>query len=341
MLFTGQKWVRPIRVMDEPTQIMTRYLLGELSEQEQAALEEKYFADPQAFDQVLKIESELVDGYARGQLSNEMRERFEKSYLAHPARSERAKFAAALATGLNRIEESTTRIDQPTLPTSWWQKLLTSFRGQRPTLRLSIALATLLIMLGGGWLFVQSRRRQQQRELAQTQANRENQERRVREQQAAQQQPAQTPQHTEKPPDEEERVAGNPQQKPQPSPNPTINAAPPVVSLALNVGMVRGGDDSRTQTLTIPQGTTQAQLLLNLKDNSYPGYRVSLQMIGGAEIFSRSNIKPRGTKSGASFSFTLPARDLASGDYVLTLSGISAEGEVDALSKSLFRVEKR
>jgi hypothetical protein len=105
--------------------------------------------------------------------------------------------------------------------------------------------------------------------------------------------------------------------------------------------MVRGGDDSRTQTLTIPQGTTQAQLLLNLKDNSYPSYRVSLQMIGGAEIFSQSNIKPRSTKSGASFIFRIPARKLGAGDYVLTLRGINPDGEVDDLSKSLFRVEKR
>jgi hypothetical protein len=31
----------------------------------------------------------------------------------------------------------------------------------------------------------------------------------------------------------------------------------------------------------------------------------------------------------------------ASGDYVLTLRGIDPDGEVDDLSKSLFRVEKK
>jgi hypothetical protein len=38
--------------MDESEQMMTRYLLGELSESEQSALEEKYFIDPQVFKQV-------------------------------------------------------------------------------------------------------------------------------------------------------------------------------------------------------------------------------------------------------------------------------------------------
>ena len=48
---------------------MRRYLLGELSESEQSDLEEKYFTDPQVFNQVLKTERELVDAYVRGQLS--------------------------------------------------------------------------------------------------------------------------------------------------------------------------------------------------------------------------------------------------------------------------------
>jgi hypothetical protein len=64
-------------------------------------------------------------------------------------------------------------------------------------------------------------------------------------------------------------------------------------------------------------------------------------LFGGAEIFSQANIKPRSTKAGASFVFTVPARKFASGDYALTVSGINPDGEIDDLSKSLFRVEKR
>ncbi len=300
---------------------MTRYLLGELSESEQIALEESYFTDPQVFNQVLRAESTLVDAYARGQLSNERRERFEQFYLKHPARRERAKFASALTT---RLDRESVMPGKPSLtPVSRWQRLRSSLRGRRPTLRFAIALATLLIMLVGGWIFVSSRR-QQQREAAQIQAAREHQEQQAREQGAAQQQTAKTPPPT-----------------PQSSPNPTVHSAPPVAFLALNVGGVRGADNGRTPILVIPQGTAQAQLLLKLKDNSYSSYRLSLKMIGGAEIFSQTNIKPRSTKSGASFVFTVPAHKFANGDYALTLSGINPNGEVDDLSKSLFRVEKR
>jgi anti-sigma factor RsiW len=90
--------------MDELEQITTRYLLGELSESEQMALEERFFTDPQVFNQVLQAESKLVDAYARGRLSNEMRERFEQSYLQHPARRDRVEFARALTTSLHVAE---------------------------------------------------------------------------------------------------------------------------------------------------------------------------------------------------------------------------------------------
>jgi hypothetical protein len=303
---------------------MRRYLLGELSESEQSALEEKYFADPQVFNQVLETESELVDGYVRGRLANEVRERFEQSYMAHPARSERAKFAAALTTRLDQTKEPVTSREQLTLP-SWWQRLLASLR-QRPTLRFSMALATLLVVLGGVWLFVESRRRQQN-ELAQTQAAREAQEQRERARLA---QPA---------PDEAKHAQRSPQQIPQPT--PTLDSAPRSVSLALIVGGMRGGDNTKIPTLVIPPGTTQARLLLNLKENNYPSYRASLQTIGGVEIFSQKGVKPGRAKTGASFVFTLPAGKLSSGDYVLTLRGINPDGEVDDLSKSLFRVEKK
>ena len=317
---------------------MTRYLLGELSESEQSALEEKYFTDPQVFNQVLKMESELVDGYARGQLSKEARERFEQSYMAHPARSERAKFAGALATGLDQIEESVTRVEQPTLPIPWWQRLLKSLRGQRPTLRFSIALATVLIMLGSVWFFIESRRPPQQSELAQTQTAPETQPRHERE---PSQQPADEGKRAEELAAEKKRAERSPQQIPEPTPTPNISSAPPSVSLALTVGGVRSGDTGQTPTLVIPPGTMQARLLLNLKENDYPIYRASLQAIGGAEIFSQRGVKPRRAKTGAGFVFTVPARKLSSGDYILTLKGINPDGEVDDLSKSLFRVEKR
>src|ERR1044072_451264 len=121
-----------------------------------------------------------------------------------------------------------------------------------------MALASVLIVLAGVWIFI-AIRRQQQREAAQIQAQRENDERRQHEQ-TAQQQPPNTP-----------------PQVPQPSPRPITNSARTVAFVALTVSSVRGSESAGTQTLIIPHGTTQAQILLKLKDDSYPHYRVALQ----------------------------------------------------------------
>jgi hypothetical protein len=48
---------------------MTRYLLGDLPETEQTAVELEYFADPEKFEEIWSAENDLVDRYMRGGLS--------------------------------------------------------------------------------------------------------------------------------------------------------------------------------------------------------------------------------------------------------------------------------
>ena len=57
--------------MNDSKQTMIRYLLGELPEGEQAAIEEQYFADPRVLDELTQTETALVDDYVRGRLSAE------------------------------------------------------------------------------------------------------------------------------------------------------------------------------------------------------------------------------------------------------------------------------
>ena len=59
---------------------MKRYLLGELDESEQKALEEEYFTDSQLFDKMTQVESDLVDDYVRGRLPAETRKQFEQTH---------------------------------------------------------------------------------------------------------------------------------------------------------------------------------------------------------------------------------------------------------------------
>lgn len=311
---------------------MTRYLLGELSESERVTLEQKYFANPEVFEQLLKSESELVDGYVRDRLSVEVRERFEHSYLTNPKRRERVKFAQALVSRIDQLEKAENVAAKPVRAISGWRRLM-ALPSRKPILEFSLALATLLLIVGGVWFFVQSRRSHQ--ELAKAQSARASQEARVRE---LEEQVAAERKRTEELSAQLDRKHQSPEQPPaQPFGSPPLAFA----SLILTVGGVRGGETGKTPTLVIPASTAEARLQLTLKENNYTRYRASLQAVGGPEIFTRDGIVPRTVKSGAGFTLIVPASKFATGDYILTLRGIRQDGETEDLSKSIFHVEKR
>ena len=103
---------------DRQTEVMRQYLLGALSEAEQAALEARYLGDDDAFEEMVRVEHQLVDSYVQGRLPPSERTQFEQHYLAHPDRRERVQFASALqkkSRGRTRLKP------RPILGgKSWW-----------------------------------------------------------------------------------------------------------------------------------------------------------------------------------------------------------------------------
>ena len=307
---------------------MTRYLLGELSDSEQAALEEKYFTDPQVFDKMVKAENELVDNYARGLLDPESREKFEQYYLAHPKRRERAEFAQTLVTKLDQFEAdgAVALVGQ----VSWWRRLLPALSGR--AFAFSMSLALLLLVLGLGVLFFKTRRSQE--ELARTQAAHAAQEERDRElQQQLANERTRINNHDEL---NRERAPVTRSQ-----PKAPVQTTPAFVTLLLTAGGIRGTDTALAPEIIIPTGTEQVHIQLNLRENDYSNYHVVLQAVGGKTIFSRQGVKPKATKAGSTFVIIVPAGRFAAGDYILTLRGVRPDSEVDDVSKSLFRVAKK
>ncbi len=310
---------------------MTRYLLGELSESERADLERRYFADSAFFERLSQCESDLMDDYARGRLSPETRERFEKAYLADPERRARLRFSEALVAKLDR-EVSPGLIPQEAETTSWWQKLFVPFIGGQRALAFSFAVL-LLMVLGSAWLLLRTSRLRN--ELAQTRATeaaREQHERELQQQLIDEQARNQ------------QLIAELDRERAQPTPEVGIaspkNTAPAFVSLLLVASGVRGAE-TRSPTLSIPAGTQEVRIELKTAENEYQSYQLELHALGGKAIFDRKKVKPTITKSGANFGFSVPASRFTSGDYILTLKGVMPTAEVEDVSKSLFRVEKK
>lgn len=76
--------------------LFRRYLLGDLDEQENKAVERQYFEDEARLDSVSAAEETLIDDYLAGRLSADDRAGFERVYLASPHHRRRVAVVRAL-----------------------------------------------------------------------------------------------------------------------------------------------------------------------------------------------------------------------------------------------------
>ncbi len=75
---------------------LRRYLLGQMSEPEEAHVEQAYLGSDEALEALRAREDELIEEYLADALEGVERERFERVFLASPARLERLVFLRAL-----------------------------------------------------------------------------------------------------------------------------------------------------------------------------------------------------------------------------------------------------
>ena len=85
---------------DDPRR--ARYLLGELTPEEQEAFELEYFRDDESFDLVQAADDDLLDGYVAGTLDAERSRRLREQLRASPFRRARVEAARAFRTALER-----------------------------------------------------------------------------------------------------------------------------------------------------------------------------------------------------------------------------------------------
>ena len=78
-------------------EVIRRYLLGQLTEDERQQLEERIMVDTELFNRVLLAEDEMVEEYVQGELSESERAGFETSFLSTPDGRQQVSFAKALS----------------------------------------------------------------------------------------------------------------------------------------------------------------------------------------------------------------------------------------------------
>jgi anti-sigma-K factor RskA len=75
-----------VKETEKDDNLLTRYLLGWASAEDEAEVEARYFRDADFHALVLAVEQELICDYVRGHLRPAESARFESHYLATPAR---------------------------------------------------------------------------------------------------------------------------------------------------------------------------------------------------------------------------------------------------------------
>lgn len=126
---------------------LRRYLLDDLPDDEQLAIDERLLTDRAYLEQLQIVEEDLIDDYLRDQLSPPERERFRQQFNT-PARRHKIQLAGALQnylTTLPPMEEST-----PSLLRRLQEMLMQFF--SPPVLRAAAAVLVLIFAVGVLWM---------------------------------------------------------------------------------------------------------------------------------------------------------------------------------------------
>jgi len=126
---------------------LARYLLGEMSDEEQTQFEIRYFADPQLLAELCAWRDKLIDDYVSDGLSPALRLRFEAAIENSWAMNERIRFAESLQETIDARGAATTTDGV----SGSLRVFLSNYR------RTIVAAVLLLIILTAVWLFIVSR----------------------------------------------------------------------------------------------------------------------------------------------------------------------------------------
>jgi anti-sigma factor RsiW len=290
---------------------LTHYLLGEVSQDERAEIEEEYLRNDELFEELVAAENDLIDDYVRGKLSGAERAQFEARFLSLPEKRERVQFARSLM-----------RFGPPP-PSSAADAVAV----QRPgpaisTLAARIAWTSVLLAILAGFVWVALINRKLRDQLETEHAGQSNGQRQVQElrQQLAELQQATASSQTQQ-----------------------IKDLPPPGSASLSLTLVpdlaRGS--GRQITLRLDSGISQVLLLLRREHRESAFYDVVLETAEGIRIWQKKNLGAELAGDGnVVISVEMPPRMLNPGDYVLRLFRSATGKPPDELDAYSFRVVK-
>jgi hypothetical protein len=315
------------------------YLLGDLSEEEESRIEERFLRDVEYRESIQAVEDDLIDEYVRGELTQSGREQFEKRFMSLPHRRQRVEFAKALTEALAEPHAVMAVRDTRAVDASEQiqSSLLNFLRTPKWAFRFAMAAVAVLLVFGGLWLLNETRQRRTRSDGLQAVRQPPRQAESLptpaaeagvpHEGQAAQARGNQEPPAQGKEPAAQqpsrEREGSNPLATRR-SPAPSVSVA----SFVLSPGMARSGNETRK--MLIPQRAQLVRLRLDLeRGDEYQSYRAELRTVSGNTVWKRDMLRAQSKAAGSSVVLSLPNRILTPGEYELTLAGVTGKEKTE------------
>lgn len=283
--------------MRDEDELLRQYLLGELSDEDQALLEARLLRDEDLFEETEAIETDLLEEHARGRLSTAQRTRIRRHLASSPGIRARLALVQELGTVAGE-----TRSDRPVLLGPWGRTNLTP-----PRARALAAAAMLVIGIGSVWLATRTTPLPEEGEPMVESA------------------PA-PPAPRVRPPAPPPEPAVIPdrivQEEPAPQPAPEAAPEPPTLVFQLALTVLRGPEDSGRE-LRIPAGTEQVEIHLPLsgEDEAYSSFEVVLVDGDNAELVRLKDLQPVRDGERAALILPVAARLLRAGRYSVEVYG--------------------
>jgi len=325
----------------------TRFLLGGGTEAERERLEAEFFADDDAFQQMIAAEDDLIDAYARGGLTDSERRQFEQRFMNSSAGRERVCFARAFVAAT--VPQKVPAVVPVTPPAPGF---FASIFGNTAGLRVAFAALAIAVLVGFPWLLVERSRLNRELVELREQHTRLSQQAEAL-QRAAEAEKLKNTETLAQLKDLQDRLAvtGNQNTKAAPEPgkrNANIDSGgtyavdvrnesstPENVVFDVNPGATRGGAGN---TLRVSKNAKSIMLRLGLEaESSREEYRVVIETAEGRAVKSMDFKVASGSHDRVNLP-VLSARELRAGDYVVTLSGKRPDNTFERVASYSFRV---
>jgi hypothetical protein len=316
--------------IDQSPNWIKRFLLGELSEVDQTAIERELLADREMFEQVCAVEDDLIDSYLRGKMSRGDRERFEIHYLASQYNRERVASAQILVAEIDRIARGRVTAGEMETNDSWWKRYSYSIHGLQLALGVALVLA-ILFASGALWLYLERARLLGEIAKIENEAQIERKSFKEHQQELeSRNQALERARANERELYEESKAALEQLRIQRPS------LSPAVLSFLLTPAPIRS--EKAEPPLTLPRLTGRVRFLIDLNGGGYANYRVRVRTVEGVEILHGHASKVRLAKDREFAALTIQAGKLTKGDYILILSGQTADGRDEEIDRYFLRV---